>query len=486
MRLLLAFACLLYSNISFTQSATYTVDFTNHHSNIAIVTGEFSGFPSLNLSMFVHPAEGLPQGEAGLIQNLQAVNEKGQPLAVKYDDMGEWKVIGNRTDAFSISYDVQLTHGEHAWFEAGGVDEVGYQTTDGFFATGYSLFLFPAIDDLTIAKEVKVSFVLPESWRASTPWTPTGKGTFRVLPDIRFLLNNCLFVGTHMEETVEIDGFQLRMAYGNDLYASRQQFTDLMRSGLTEIRDIFGGTLVSNYLIVINRHHMTDGSAFRGSFSQIINGEVSGESRVTWGHTMLHETIHLWNGMALSPAGQEEWFKEGFTDYLTMLVESKTGINTPEVVMKRLEKMYSRYMIGKVIQRAPESLQQAGNRKQEIRSLVYGGGALFALALDIEMREATHNRAGVTNLMKALFQEYALNGKSYTHSDVQAMASQLAGKPLDAFFAHYLHHSGFTDFQDYFERIGLNAFPFAEELYLSESSTAINEQKAIRQAIFGW
>ncbi len=486
MKKILSIALFLLVTCLYSQTARYTVDYSRHTERVAMVTAEFTDFPTQSLSMFVHPAQGVPEGEAGFIENLVVLNEEQTTLPYKYEGMGEWKVSGKKTQSFSISYTVQLRHDQHAWFEAGGVDEVAYATNDGFFSTGYAMFLFPAIEDLQPIQDVQVNFALPEGWKASTPWNPLGNNTFQVVPDIRFLLNNCFFVGTHEEQTISLDGFELRIAYGKQYYPQHELFTDLMHLVLSETRSIFGGNMASQYLIVINPHHMTDGSAFRGSFSQIIKGEVTEQSRVIWGHTMAHETIHLWNGLTIQPNGQEEWFKEGFTDYLTMLVESRLGINDQATVLKRLEKMYTRYVVGKVVQQTDVSLQHSGDRKQELRSLVYGGGALFALALDVELREATNSAKGVDQLMKTMFDEFGRTGKRYTHADVLRIANSLAGKDLTTFFNTYLHGKGFCDYTTYFERIGLNAYPFVEEIYLSIAPNNTERQFQIRKSIFGF
>ena len=465
------------------QTIRYTVDYRQQASGIVLVAADFKGFPVNNLSMFVHPAKGIPQGEAEFVKDLKALNADGQPLTVKYQNEGEWTVTGQYTSNFTVSYTIQLKHDQYEWFEAGGVDEVSYATPEGFFSTGYALFLFPAIEDLSKINDVSVSFLLPTGWKASTPWQLQADGSFKAVPDLRFLFNNCFFVGKHKEVLITHEGFQLRIAYSSSYEKSKSLFTRLMRSTISECKRIFNGALKNQYLIVINPHRMTDGSAFRGSFSQIINGPMNNVSAVTWGHTMIHETVHLWNGHSLQPAGQEEWFKEGFTDYLAVLIESRSGLFSPDIIMKRFEKMYSRHYIGKVIQGSPESLRESGNRKQEIRSLVYGGGALFALALDIEMRSVTKGKTGVDQLMKSLFENFAKAGKPYSDADVLQTVNRLTGQDFNKFFNDYLYTKNFVNYCSFFEKIGLHAFPFAEELYLSRSASG---NQALRKAMLGW
>lgn len=189
------------------QTIRYTIDYRQQASGIVLVAADFKGFPVNNLSMFVHPAKGIPQGEAEFVKDLKAINADGQALEVKYQNEGEWTVTGQYTSNITVSYAIQLRHDQYEWFESGGVDEVSYATPEGFFSTGYAVFLFPAIEDLSKINDVSVSFLLPAGWKASTPWQLQADGSFKAVPDLRFLLNNCFFVGRHKEVLIEHEGF---------------------------------------------------------------------------------------------------------------------------------------------------------------------------------------------------------------------------------------------------------------------------------------
>lgn len=464
----------------------YELDYSRYAEKIVSIKGTFEGFATCNLSMFVHPVKNVPEGEAAYVQNLEVRDAQNQVISAQYTQEGEWKVKVSKQATFSIRYEIRLEHDAEEWFEAGGVDEVSYSTADGFFSTGYALFIFPNVEDLAAIRDVTVRFVLPTGWKASTPWKSIDNQSFQPSPDLRFLLNNCLFVGSHEEQTVVLDDFELRMAIGKQYIAQKTLFIDLMKPMLAETKKLFGGALQKQYLIVIGAHNMTDGSAFRQSFSQIIKGEVNLQNRITWGQIMAHETFHLWNGHALQPAEQLEWFKEGITDYMTNVLLSRLQILDTDAVLKRLEKAYTRYLVSKFIQKSPFSLQEAGNQKQEQRFLVYGGGLLFGFALDIEIRQATQNQKGLDDLLKKMYEKFAVSGQKYTYKDIVEIANSLTNKDLTPFFEKYLQNPNFTDYLPYFQQVGIEANAFFEELYLAANASANEEQKAMRKSIFGF
>ncbi|RTY95357.1 hypothetical protein [Flavobacterium sp. GT3R68] len=71
-----------------------------------------------------------------------------------------------------------------------------------------------------------------------------------------------------------------------------------------------------------------------------------------------HEIIHLWNGHTLIPKEQQEWFKEGFTDYLTnilltqnKLIDECTFLNdiiaeVNTIIGKNHQAFFDNYVIG--------------------------------------------------------------------------------------------------------------------------------------------
>lgn len=385
---------ILFSLCSYSQSDNYNyqLDFTKHHQNSVHIKANLDLTAAKNrIFMITHPTEQNPEGEAKFIKNIIAKNSKGEKQIISSLGEGTWEIKSPTSGDFTIEYDIILEHDKENWSTVGGYDEIAYKTSEGLFFTGYSLFMVPDVASLATLKNVKVDFILPKNWKASTPWNRTPKpNSFTVNDDIRFMLNNCIFVGNHYEKEVKLGNFELLLVLGNSLQKNEQSFIELMESIILSTTKVFGGSPKKKYLIVVNESHtITDGSAFRTSFSQIIKGVVNKNSRTVWGHIMAHETIHLWNGHTLIPKEQEEWFKEGFTDYLTNILLTRNKIIDEATFYKRFENVITKYNITRDLQQNKLSIQESGKNKDQNRYLVYGGGELVALALDIEIRKST-------------------------------------------------------------------------------------------------
>jgi len=424
---LLAGILFSFSAMAQNKSTNYNLDFTKKDQNIVHVKTDLDLTVAKNrFFMITHPSEKNPEGEAKFLKNLVVKNQKGQKQDLKYVGEGTWEIQSATTGNFAIEYDIITEHGTENWDHCGGYDEVAYKTSEGLFFTGYSLFLIPDIPSLGDVKDVTVHFTLPKNWKASTPWIKTSKpNDFIVNNDLRFLLNNCVFVGNHYEKEIKIGDFELLFVLGNSMKASENDFIELMKPIIEATTKVFNGSPKKKYLIVVNESTaMTDGSAFRNSFSQIIKGKVNKNSRTNWGHIMAHETIHLWNGHTLIPKEQEEWFKEGFTDYLTNILLTRTKIIDEPTFYKRFENVITKYNFSRDYLQNKLSVRESGINKNQNRYLVYGGGELVALGLDIEIRKATGNQKGLDDLFAGLYDEFAKNNKPYELNDIIALTNK--------------------------------------------------------------
>ena len=301
------------------------------------------------------------------------------------------------------------------------------------------------------------------------------------------LIRNCLFLGTHLEQTVQLGDFTFTMAIGGPLKEDAALFVETMEPVLPAAVGIFGGMPAeSHYLVVLNSSDRSDGGAFTSSYSMLIRGDVNQASSVIWGHGISHELIHFWNGHTLKPTSyREEWFKEGFTDYLTILVRSRSGLEPREQIYRKLENSMRRYLLSKMILGVEESMREAGKEKHRYRMYVYGGGTLVAFALDVRIRQATGNAKGLDDLMATMCEQYAYQGKAYELADIVRVASEVSGEDQSSFFERYVDGMELLDPAPYVEAVGLQLDTFVDEFYVSERVGATAEQRAIGEALFG-
>jgi predicted metalloprotease with PDZ domain len=431
------------------------------------------------LSMFnVMEVEGLPDGQADLVEGLRA-DAQGAPVALKNLGDGDFAVQGKRR--LRLHYTVKLEHDRYPW--PAGMEEVGYRTDEGVMLTGAALFF--AEGDAPMAGPIRVTFDLPRGWKAQTPWTPAGANAFDVASR-RELTSNALFLGTADATTFNAGGVDLTLVLGKRYVPAKARFERLLRTQLESYTQLFGGPpRARRYLIVINQHESGDGGAFASSFSQFIQGDADARNEVIWGYVMAHELLHFWNGLTIVPTdSREEWFKEGATDYLTIATLARNGLIDEALLFKRLENVPRRYLIARYAQRLGMTVREAGKDKQPNRQLVYGGGSLAALALDVEMRKRSNDRAGLPQLMQALYRESAQADRTYTLDDIARIAGALTQSDFRPFLAEAVESTAYFDIRPAYAALGLRMDSFLDETYVSREPGAGPGERARFDAIF--
>lgn len=447
------------------------------------VSGSFE-VTSNTIGMYITRSPQLAGGQADLVRDLVATSG-GTKVACEYVEGGDWLLDGvTAGQRIDIEYDVLTEHDKYGW--GPGIDEVAYRQEDGLFFTGFSLFI---VGGMGSEEPIDVRFELPSGWHASTPWSAEGSTEALYHPkNMMDLLRNCMFMGTHLEESIEIGGFTFVLAIGGDFKTQKQMFVDAMTPLLPAYVEMYGGMpSASRYLAVINPGSRSDGGAFPGSYSMLISGEVNETSRAVWGHGIAHELMHFWNGHTLKPASpsDEEWFKEGFTDYLTIIQLSRSGLDRPEITYRKLENLARRYVVAKRLMGSTDSMRAAGAQKHQNRFLVYGGGALVAFALDVRIRDASDNKAGLDDLMSAMYAEFNEPDKRYTFEDIVRIASEVSGEDQSNFFESYVDGTELFNVGPYFDTIGIQMTTFVDEFYLSRRKNATTRQTAMMIGILG-
>ena len=434
------------------------------------------------LSMYnVMEVPGLPNGQASLVEGMRVADATGASLALKDLGAGDFGIAGGRR--IRLSYSVRLEHDRYPW--PAGMEEVSYRTDEGVMATGAALFFIDG--DAPVLAPIEVEFDLPHGWRANTPWTRIGAGERYRVPSRRELTSNALFLGTAQARTFDAGGVELTLVLGRHYRKSAPLFVDLLRTQLASYAELFDGPPLSKrYLIIINDHESGDGGAFASSFSQFVQGDADERNRVIWGYVMAHELLHFWNGLSIVPADyREEWFKEGATDYLTIATLARNGWLDGELLSKRLENVPRRYLIARHAQKLGMSVREAGKDKQPNRQLVYGGGSLAALALDVALRERSGDKAGLPEFMRALYAEFAKPGKTYALEDLERIARQLTGSDFSGFFAEAVGSESYFDIRPSYAALGLRMDSFVEEMFIGREPQATPAQQARFEAIFG-
>ena len=188
-----------------------------------------------------------------------------------------------------------------------------------------------------------------------------------------------------------------------------------------------------------------------------------------------HELYHTWNVKALRPA---DWFPydyskenysvlgyvaEGVTTYMGDLFLVESGVKEWEWYKKEFEKLMQRHFdnFGRFNYSVAESsfdtwldgyVPGAPNRKVSI----YNEGALLSFMLDVKIRTNSNNKSSLHDVIKTLYEEFALKKKGYTEEDFKKTVEQFADEDLTEFFTNYYNgtHSFETVLSKALEQIG--------------------------------
>lgn len=172
-----------------------------------------------------------------------------------------------------------------------------------------------------------------------------------------------------------------------------------------------------------------------------------------------HEYFHTWNVKRIKPAEfipydlkqesytRQLWAFEGITSYYDDLGLVRSGVIDEKKYLELLGKNITRVMrgSGRLKQSLRESSFEAWTKfyKQDENSpnaivSYYAKGAMFALALDLKIRELTSYTKSLDDVMRQLWQQHGKTDTGLDDNTIQQIASALCAHSLHDFFARYL------------------------------------------------
>ncbi len=396
-------------------------------------------------------AEGAEDGYAGFVHDLQATDDKGNTVNVNKAGRNTWKVSKQVPALIHLRYYVQVGHDAVNWPVSGAFARA-YATDKLVFFTGRTVFIAAQGND---SLKLLVKFNLPQNWQVITPYkeVPGQVNTFTA-DNLGYLWANGNMVGSCATKEIKIDELRVVFAGSDDM----QESVDLMGNSLSKIvrgySSALGGAPKGKLVILGSvASLMPGGETFNNSISMVFNSPPSMANKARWGYLIAHEAFHLWNGHTIEPADQPtvEWFVEGFTDYMSKLYAYRTGFTNQQDLFDQFAYSYGSYVAsaGRV------SLIDAGQDKGGNYSFIYGGGLTAAMALDIQCREATNNKAGFGEIMRRMYTDFGTTGKPYTYADIIKVCCEVAGKDLSSFFKDYVEGTKVIPLAEYCAKAGL-------------------------------
>lgn len=401
----------------------------------------------LPLSMSHFGTETVHNGYAEYIEDLRVTTADEEKLSMMKLGKTRWAVnVGNASPVI-LSYKVLLNHDERQW--PPGRSETPYVQKDCIFLPGYALFVIGEVNDV----ELRVN--VPGHWYVSTPWRRIGDEGHRfTIEDQNDLIHTYMVLGTHSEKVAKSGETEVVVAVGGRFKANAAEVQSIVEAFLKTYSEVFNGTPKGRMLFVANPYGDPGrlGGGVRGrSISVLVGGKLDEASKRFWVPLVGHEVFHAW---PIQFKVQEYWFSEGFTEYYSHIASARLGFTAESDFLRNLERVCEWYLA----QQGELSIREAGKNKGSNSGLVYQGGSLIALALDVQIRERTQNQKSLDDVMKQMYREFGATGETYTMDDVVRIVTDIAGEDFEPFFNKYVSGIERLPFTEYFGDAGLEVY----------------------------
>jgi len=454
----------------------YEIDLTDARTQIVTVTMSFEteGREQVEVHMptwrpglyrFLHPA--------GDIRAFDVRSGRGDELDWSKSARSSWTIDTAGSDEVVIEYEL---------FANSLGDRTKHADSTHAFLDGSATYLYT---DLHRGEPREIVIDAPEGWRVATGLEPhpSDPDTW-VAPDHDILVDSPFEIGEHTLIEFDVRGVPHEIVIwggpreGVEIDESKW-VTDFSKIVRTQA-DIFGDIPYKRYVFMVHAQPGAGGGTEHWNSTIMQTSPAIFESERSWDGFLglvSHEMFHTWNVKRLRPAGispydyQNEnltpllWVAEGTTSYYDNLTLVRAGLDTPEEYVRSLGRTIDRYRSspGRLVQSAErasiDEWVKGGRRTADTFNTTisfYTKGAMISLALDMHVRKLTGNRAGLDEVLRALYRDHPLEEGGFTTDDMIRTVERITGRSARSFFARYVEGVEEIDLESALEVVGLD------------------------------
>jgi predicted metalloprotease with PDZ domain len=400
------------------------------------------------------------------VQDLKATCDDA-PLDLTPVDVDTWSSGGHACRELAATYDVYAN--EESVFSA------VLNERHAFLNLAQILFYLPAERDRSVA----VEFQLPEGWKLTTPLDESAPGEYSAANYDR-MVDSPVEAGTFDDYSYQQGGAEYRVVVYTEgaKYSSKKLLDSCEKITATEtglMHDVpFRRYTFFFHFLAFGGGGMEHayGTAIGFPAGRLDSGWLELEA------TIAHEFYHLWNVKRIRPQGLEPvdyvhgndtrdlWLSEGVTSTYEELALVRSGLASRKQFYDRvagqiaeLEARPARHFQSAELSGMDAWLEGHRDYVRPERSIsYYNKGELLGFLLDLGMRNASHDRASLDDLMRALNRDFAQQGRFFQDGDLIALAGRLTGGAFDAtaFFRDDVTGTRDLDYDRYLGYAGLS------------------------------
>ena len=404
---------------------------------------------------------------AQFVNWVHAKDRSGSPLPIRELDKSRWEIQGAANGAI-VEYQIYV--------DSPGPFGAQLNPHHAFFNLA-QILMYP-VDARAAASNVCFRHI-PEGWHIATPLTPAPEGEFSA-PSYDRLVDSPVEIGDFQESDFDEAGGHFRVIVDAD-----PADYDMAKIAAALHKIVFAAITWMNdrpfdtYTFI---YHFPRGPAGGGmehacSTAIDLNADSLKRSLDALTGVTAHEFFHLWNVKRIRPQTLEPvdytkenytralWFSEGVTSTAEDTIELRAGLLDEKHYLDQLSEEITE------LERRPAHLTQSaeessldawleGNayyRRPERSISYYNKGELLGVMLDLQVREASHGRASLREVLQWMNANYARKNRFFNDSEgVREAAEAVSHADLASFFTKYVGGTEEIPWDDFFRTVGLH------------------------------
>jgi predicted metalloprotease with PDZ domain len=455
----------------------YTVSFPaphTHYVEVSAVVPARAAAVELMMAVWT-PGSYLVREFERNVEAVTASGPDGRAMAVEKSGKNRWRVASGGAATVTVKYRVY-----------GREMSVRTNWIDASFALLNGAPTFMTLAD-GVARAHDVSIVPAQAWKTSmTGLAPVpGSDHHYRAPDYDTLVDSPIVLGNPVVHEFTVDGKRHYLVNEGEagVFDGARAAKDLATI-VQEYRRMWGSLPYDKYLFLNLLTEASGGLEHKNSSVLMASRWATRTRRayVAWLELASHEFAHVWNvkrlrPVELGPFNYEQevhtrslWVAEGITDYYGDLAVHRAGLSTREEFLDSLSSKIEELQTtpGRLVQSAELASFDAwikyyrpDENSANTSISYYTKGAVLGFLLDAKIRNATNGAKSLDDVLTTAFQRYS-GARGYTPAEFRAVAEQVAGSSLSAFWETGVQGTGELDYGEALETFGLRFTPSAQ------------------------
>jgi predicted metalloprotease with PDZ domain len=403
---------------------------------------------------------------AQYVNSIRAQDHSGKPLTLRSLSPSRWQVQGADKGAV-IDYQI--------YADSPGPFGAQLNSHHAFFNLA-EILIYPVEERNS---PVRVHFTgLPEQWQIATPLVSTANSEFTASNYDR-LVDSPVEAGNFRESDFDESGGHFRVVVDADPadYDMDKIVADLhtiVAAAISWMND----RPFDTYTFFYHFPHGPAGGGMEHAYSTAIelNADAMKQSLYPLSAVTAHEFFHLWNVKRIRPQTLEPvdytkanytralWFSEGVTSTVENIVLLRAALMEEKQFLSHIGEEITD------LERRPARLTQSAEdssldawlegdsyyRRPDRSISYYNKGELLGILLDLAVRDASHGKASLREVLQWMNNNYAKQGRFFDDSNgVRTAAEAVTHADLGWFFSKYVAATEEIPWDDFLRSVGL-------------------------------